>query len=497
MQRSFKYSILSSALLLGLSACGGGGGGGQGFTAPVVEAPISDNCPGNLTCNFLAVPRNYQDESEGTVNIHYGIHLATNPASRIGTLFVNYGGPGGDAVQATSYYIDQWIPAEILERFDIVAMDPRGAGKSAFVPEITECGQKLYQGDNCPEVTVNIAPDMGTNTVARDMDSLRAHLGEDTISYLGYSYGTRLGSVYSSLFPERIRALVLDSPVSPTIGNVTGLAFSRVGAYESIAKFRLNSDQRFQALEGLALQYSESETYIAGDGESLSAAEAAEAITLMTSLEASGYWQTIQSGVFELLDNNNAALLKSQLPKVNYPTLVADDYRFNAMFKAVMCTDESSPLSANEIDAMFPDFMNESLVFGLVGYVQTSECYQWNGEQDPIPVIENMEQVLSGQKVLLVAGELDPRTPYSWGVQMENSYGDNAALVTVTDVVEHGFSFTGFSCVDKITTSYLIDPSQEFSDTACPGNFQGRSAIGDLSNHPVKKNNQIREQLNK
>lgn len=494
MQGFFKYSLLSSALLLGLSACGGGGGG-EGYTSPVVNAPSSEMCPSNMSCDFLTVPRDYQDESAGTVEVYYGIHHATDIANRIGTLFVNYGGPGGEAVSSTSWFVQDGLPQEILQRFDIVALDPRGSGQSSFATELTQCGQAILDDVSCSVSLPKIASDIGTNNIARDIEQLRAHLGEESISFLGYSYGTRLASVYSNLYPERVRALVLDSPMSPSVTQNSLLSLSEVPAFDTIGKYRLETPERYQRVIELVKHFDSFDNYYAGDGVFFSWYEMIDVLYISLSLESIGDWKIIKEGVFELLDNNNGALLEAQLEQLPYIPLTAEDMRFSLMFRSVMCADEMEALSFNDVESLYSDFVTASPIYGNIGFSNAHMCSYWEGQRDPIVNIENMEQVLNGQQVLLIAGELDPRTPYYWGTEMAQAFGDSAGLITVTNTVEHGFSYRGIACVDDVTTAYLIDPSQPLSDAECPGDILGRSMSTNAINHPIDKINELTQQV--
>src|SRR3712207_1384776 len=157
-------------------------------------------------------------------------------ADRIGSLVINPGGPGASGADAAvgSALI---LPEDVLRRFDVVGFDPRGVAGSTPVecippglkdrivageprpstPEQIEEAFALQQevADGCAERYPDSLGTFNTVDTARDMDLLRESLGDEQLTYLGYSYGTTLGSTYAELFPDRVRALVLDAAVDP------------------------------------------------------------------------------------------------------------------------------------------------------------------------------------------------------------------------------------------------------------------------------------------
>ena len=189
---------------------------------------------GSLSCGTVTVPIDYEDPSQGTLDI------AVNKADAqgrnpIGVLFVNPGGPGASGVDFVAESVAAYFPPELLDRFDIVGWDPRGVGESE--PTI-ECGddgelfdeladlrgpqysaQEIELGEEAVELCADsmgaAAGALDSYHVAMDMDVIREALGYDQISYLGFSYGSTLGVWYATLFPDRVRAMVLDGADNP------------------------------------------------------------------------------------------------------------------------------------------------------------------------------------------------------------------------------------------------------------------------------------------
>ncbi len=190
-------------------------------------------CGAPIECTVFQVPIDESHPDQGS----FSLPAARSPArsERVGVLFVNPGGPGGSGV-ALAEEAPKFFPMEVVDRFDIIGFDPRGAAGSkpgvecvdsldAYValdlsPDTDAERQALLDvnralDEGCEKRSGDILPFIGTERVARDMDRLRDALGEEKISYLGYSYGTFLGALYADAFPDRVRVMVLDGAIDP------------------------------------------------------------------------------------------------------------------------------------------------------------------------------------------------------------------------------------------------------------------------------------------
>jgi pimeloyl-ACP methyl ester carboxylesterase len=189
-----------------------------------------------MQCASLQVPLDYSHPSGRKIAVALSRVQATAPVSqRLGVLLVNPGGPGGSGL-ALAADVAQGLDPAVAARYEIVGFDPRGVGSS--VPALS-CEPGFFDGvrpnyvpasqaaetamenrartyaQDCEKTFGWMLPYMTTADAARDMDSIRAALGQQQISYFAYSYGTYLGQVYATLFPHRVRAMVLDSTVGP------------------------------------------------------------------------------------------------------------------------------------------------------------------------------------------------------------------------------------------------------------------------------------------
>ena len=192
-------------------------------------------------CGTLDVPLDHDEPDGERLAIEVVRIRDAAQTDRIGSLVMNPGGPGQQGLRYAPFWAT-WLPDEILQRFDIVTFDPRGAGASAgfncpAIPEDSE--PEVYpdvaspdgyalavtisrrQMESCvDELGADRAPHFNTVATARDMDLLREALGDEKFTYLGFSYGAKLGAEYARQFPDRVRALVLDAPSDPDVGPV-------------------------------------------------------------------------------------------------------------------------------------------------------------------------------------------------------------------------------------------------------------------------------------
>jgi pimeloyl-ACP methyl ester carboxylesterase len=226
-----------TALTGSLAAAGAG-------PAPAVPAPELGWKPcvqdARYDCATATVPLDYADPGGRTVQLAVVKRKATAPGRRIGTLFFNPGGPGGPgSVQMPQTY--ELFPQEVRERFDIVSWDPRGIGNSTAVncfesrakaaawtashPAGFPVGERerktwidAYRelGRKCERRDPDLLRHVSTADTARDLDQLRRSVGESRLTYMGISYGTFLGATYAALYPDNVRAMVLDSNVDPS-----------------------------------------------------------------------------------------------------------------------------------------------------------------------------------------------------------------------------------------------------------------------------------------
>ena len=232
-----------------VAACGDEGGGPG-------EPLALEACGDGLECGSLEVPLDPAQAEGETIELALLRRPATDPARREGAILVNPGGPGASGIDIERDVIGQLSGAvpQLSARFDFVTWDPRGADRSGGIDcldddaveefvhldpepeddsewaEIDRASREFAAA--CEARSGPLLAHVDTETSARDMDRIRVALGDETISYLGFSYGTLLGATYATLFPERVRAFVLDAAVTPAPDLLAALR-SQVGGYEA------------------------------------------------------------------------------------------------------------------------------------------------------------------------------------------------------------------------------------------------------------------------
>ncbi len=241
-QRRFASLTVAAALAV-VAALASSGAAAAAAPPPKLDwQPCADPAQKGFQCANPRVPRSYERPDGATIHLGVIRHRATDPEHRVGTLFVNFGGPGASKTSLPTYY-SHYLPAELRARFDILTWDPRGIGDSTavqcfdsqqdenrFLAGVGLAGEtfpvgkaektrwiRRYRayGRRCERTNGGLLRHVSTTDSARDMNLLRRAVGERRLTYWGISWGTILGANYANLFPKRVRALVLDGDVNP------------------------------------------------------------------------------------------------------------------------------------------------------------------------------------------------------------------------------------------------------------------------------------------
>ena len=438
-----------------------------------------ESCPSavgiDLECGSLIVPLDYEDPDGDTIELAVARVPATGD-DRIGSLVFNPGGPGGSGIDFLET-VALLVPDDLARRFDLVSFDPRGVGSSTavdcdvpFDDEVTLLEAGDDEGwealvaeaealpESCSDETVAIGGLLGTNNAARDLDRLREAVGDDGLSYVGFSYGTRLGATYAHLFPDRVRALVLDGAVKPTddFGELDGgqaTGFDR--AFEAFADACDNDDDCGLAEVGPALDvYDElrDELAMAGsipadDGRVLTPGELELAV--IAALYTTQLWPILADGMRDAaLDGDGSllhALVDSYLgrePDGTYDNSQVAGFTINCADDPERPPVENVRRAAEESASRseyFDDFLRAST--GCIG--------------GPAPVDPLIVGPAPGAPPILVIGTTgDPATPYEWAVELAD-YLESGVLFTVE--AEGHTAFLSVACVEPVVVDYLVD----------------------------------------
>nr|WP_245573422.1 alpha/beta hydrolase [Amycolatopsis benzoatilytica] len=451
-----------------------------------------------IECGRLTVPLNYDKPDGQAITIGVLRHRASDQGDRIGSLLVNPGGPGASGMVAAAGLLDRVNQSDLGKRFDLVGFDPRGIGASE--PQIkcltgperdaeraddsetdgspagvakqeaeqkdfaSKCAQRTKYGDD-------MLSHVGTRDVVKDMDVLRSVLGDQKLTYLGYSYGTRIGSTYAETFPKNVRALVLDGAVDPTQSPEDSLIAQGQGfgtAFNEFAKWcaarqdcALGQDpaaatKQFQDLTRRLIDF----PVPVGDGRKLSYEDATTGA--IQALYQESLWQYLNTGLNELKLQRGTTLEKladiynERGPDGRYGTT-------QDAFTAIRCvddprvTDPKQILDAQEKYVKVAPFLDD----GRQASSARDACAFW-----PVPNTSQPHEpnVPGLPKTLTISTTNDPATPYQAGVNLAKAL--NGALLTF-EGTQHTVFLQGNSCVDKVGTAYLIDGTTPPAGTRC------------------------------
>lgn len=435
-------------------------------------------------CGTVSVPVDYT-EPEGA---QAQLAVIRVPASgdRIGVLVVNPGGPGASAVNTVAGMGAALADSQIGRRFDLVGIDPRGVGHStpelrcrtdaefdAFrrepLADYSPAGvahiERLYEQfvQACTDRNgVEFLASVGTATSARDMDVVRAALGENQLNYLGFSYGTHLGAAYAERYPDRVRAMVLDGAVDPQIGPIDGRIRQMAGfqaAFNDYASDCAKSagcplgtdparfvERYHQLVNPLVLR--------PGPTSEPRGLSYQDAITgTVNALYTQQYWKFLTSGLLGLQRGTDAGDL----------LLLADEYHGRDAtghytnqqdaFTAIGCVDAVYPSDSAtwaEVDREIREVAPFLSYGAFTGFAPRDVCTMW-----PVPPTSTPHAASSPGpgKVVVVSTTRDPATPYQAGVDLARQM--DARLITF-DGTQHTVVFNGDACVDTAVVDFLV-----------------------------------------
>jgi pimeloyl-ACP methyl ester carboxylesterase len=459
------------------------------------------SCDNGFQCARLVVPFDYSRPAWRRFSLPV-IRLPASGATgsgstgqRIGALVVNPGGPGGSGVQYALAARSEFSTT-LLARFDIVGFDPRGVGGSEpalhcmtgpqldqyfetsdtpanaaqLGPIIAE--SKLFASE-CEKNSGALLPYVGTRDAARDMDVLRAALGEPKLSYLGKSYGTYLGAWYAQLFPGHVRALVLDGAVDPDASSISidltqaqGFQVAlRSFAASCMAKSGCPLGRGTDVSAGIArlqaLLTRANVTPLANDlGDGRPANGALLLNGVASALYSKSYWPVLQTALRDAFGGDGTVLIElaDALTERNrngtYSNLADANTAINCLDRPWPRSVASWSTAAAAASKAAPQF-GASIVWGSLA------CAYWPVASYPLPVI----RAAGAPPVLVVGTTRDPATPYRWAQALARDLASGVLLGWNGD--GHTAYMSGSSCVDNYVDSYLIRLASPRSGTVC------------------------------
>jgi pimeloyl-ACP methyl ester carboxylesterase len=467
---------LTACLALVATACGGGSStadapdGGDDGTGGALDW---EDC-GGAECTTLDVPVDYEQPDGDTLTLS----VARVPASgdRIGALFVNPGGPGASAAEfATGFAYS--LPSDVTEHFDIVGVDPRGIGASDI-----DCGgdpTELYGVDysldspqdkttlldvstayvaGCQRAAGDLLPHLGTIDVARDIDAVRAAMGDDQINYLGFSYGTAIGQELAELFPDRVRAMVIDGVLELGPTGTEQAAAQSLGFEQALDAFAADCDadpscpvgpDAMAAIDELSARVEEEP--IPGSPRDLGPGELSTGLAMP--LYSQSLWPDLADAIASGLDGDGSGMVG-----------LADQYLDLAdtdIYFAVNCLDSDWPESPDEVLAAGVAAGRAAPHFGEPIVNDYVRCAMWPAEEEPLRPVTAPD----APPIVVVSTTGDPATPYEAGVRVAERL-ESAVLLTY-EGEGHGVVGNGVPCVDDAVARYLVELEPPEDGTTC------------------------------
>ncbi len=461
---------------------------------PQLEGQVNSDRDITYGCGQLDVPVDYAHPDGKRLSLLLvKAHLASQ-TNRIGSLAVNPGGPGGSGVDL-AIGLSLSLPIGILQRFDVVGFDPRGVGNSAPLvcldskqkdaeaaspplpstpAEITEF---THHAQQFASACLDKYPDLEhLNTVetARDLDLIRGALGDDKLSYLGYSYGTELGAVYATLFPDRVRALVLDGAVDPTLTDIES-DHQQAGGFENAysrfiqnciaqgAACSLGSDP---AAKVAALLQQTAATPIAGPDptETRKATDGIVTTAIISAMYDETSWAELSkaiasalagdpTGIFSLADSYNGRYTDSN-GTVHFSNILDAN-------AAISCNDSKQVSTLDQVESYSKAWAEQYPMFGGSFAWSLYTCTPWPTRRHPLPTITAPTAAPS----LVVGTTNDPATPYSGAISLTKALG--AAQLLTWDGDGHT-AYPKTACITNAVDDYLISLTLPPNGLICP-----------------------------
>lgn len=445
-------------------------------------------------CATMKAPRDYRKPDGGDIKLAVSRKKATGPGKRIGSLLVNPGGPGGSAIGYLQSYAALGYPAPVRARYDMVAIDPRGVARSEPVEcltgpqmdaytqvdqtpddsaEVSELGTAFEKfADGCEQRSGTILPHVSTVETARDMDILRALLGDEKLTYLGASYGTFLGATYAELFPGRTGRLVLDGAMDPSLPSLEMNRDQTAGFETAFQAFAadcvkksdcpLGTTSTADAATRLKQLFTDLDAQPVPAGDSRKLGESLATTGVIAAMYDEGTWPQLRSALAGARAGDGSGLLA--LSDSYYERKPNGTYA-NLMFAnaAVNCLDAPPAFTGpDSVEQALPSFEKASPVFGKAFAWAALNCARW-----PVAATGTAHRITAkGASPIVVVGTTrDPATPYKWAQSLAAQLFSGRLLTYEGD--GHTAYGRGSHCIDTAINTYLLDGTPPAEGTKC------------------------------
>jgi len=444
-----------------------------------------------LECARLTVPRDYARPGDGDISLLVNRYLPRSGDTGR-ALVINPGGPGAPGTSFTSYVARVLAPSVAAQQA-IVGFDPRGTGDSVPVNCLTDRQLTKWLradptpdnaaeeaalmrlaariGPGCLRLSPTLARNLGTEQTVRDMDVLRAALNQQSLNYLGFSYGTYLGIRYAQEFPDRVGRMVLDGAIDPKLDAVGWTKGQSDGFQLALERFAQDCTRqancpfpgdRNAVLSGIdaLLQQIDATPMPTKGRERLVQAQALNAI--FASMYSTSAWPDLRLALSNAVrgDGTGLQVLADQAADRVGP----NSYSSNAQeaFLAIACWDAPTSPGRAEMARLARQWSTKTLMPEIARALAwgMAPCANWYGHQPWTPA-----PVTSNAPVLILGTRYDPATPYSWAAALRQQLPASRLITWEGD--GHTAFGSGSACVDTAVRDYLLTGRQPASDVTC------------------------------
>jgi pimeloyl-ACP methyl ester carboxylesterase len=447
------------------------------------QRPAWRGCGGGFLCASITVPLDYAHPAAGSITLKLIRLPAKDPAHRIGSLLINPGGPGASGIEFARDAGNAFT-ARIRAIYDIVGFDPRGVASSSPVvclsdrqldtfiaanQEPTTPAQEqallaIARGfaNSCEAHSARLLPFMSTVDAARDMDIIRAVVGDATLHYYGASYGTFLGATYAELFPSKVGRLVLDGAIDPSL-NAEQLAYGQLHGFEvALTAFLQNCISGSscpvgptvgQARQEIGRIIDRSADHPLPSDSGRQVTQSLVILGLLSPLYDKQYgWPDLEQALAQARSGDGTGLLQLAdlyAERNSNGTYTGNE---NESTYAVSCLDRPDHSTLAQLRADAAAFTRASPLFGAYFAWGNLPCTVWPVQSalTPGPI-----HAVGAAPILVVGTTRDPATPYQWAVNLAQQLSSGRLLTRNGD--GHTAYTTGDACTDSAVDTYLID----------------------------------------
>ena len=471
-------------------------------------------------CATVTVPLDYDNPQGKTITVALKKLPSTSSSPR-GSVFLNPGGPGGSGISLIESQAELYKSgdlSEVLANYDVIGFDPRGVGQStpitcwtpedvqailagqAEMPSLSTPGsaadivaQGSHKAAACQEHTEvpEILDHADTRSVARDMDVMRALVGDKDLNYLGYSYGTYLGAVYTELFPDSIGRVVLDSSMDPTMARQDPMEGDAAAGEQSLrtyiesqqgqAGFPLSgtTDEAVAQLAAFLDGLDADPLTVSGSGTSLDRTKAVDAISALVTASPDK-WPLLTEGLSQAMNAHDGTTLKTNAESVSGdntpPTTekqVVEKLQLINVFSANRCLDFPDAGNESSWDAELASYRRDYPVFHSSLPQMNAFCHGWGHTSKTKAVDVDVEAT---NPVLVVGILHDPNTPYPWSQAMVSRIR-NSHLLSV-DMYGHGATGRN-ACTSAKVSDFLVNGTLPSGGEVCAADPEPQAGGGE------------------